>query len=323
VLRDCAVVLIGTLSPSPHCSGILECPCTTRKIKVLDAYKLASTSRCGMAVETPSECGSAAEALGLQMMTAVTNKSDASTPAGCSAIVSATGQWSAVFNTDATASGTCATAAANTVALAGAATVGGVAVTLQIDPSNQSVTLTVSCASAGAWFGVGLNQSSMVGAYALVVDGAGEVTEHSLGMHAAGSQLPSTVTIVSNTVAGTARTVVISLPVGARAASVAPDWTAMQEGGFPIITAIGSTPKFSYHKTHSTGEVAVGVVGEPSCLCRDPTANAGTIGGSRFNPGVCAAYPTSELLNTTYGGAINPICNISACELALCTVLAL
>ena len=45
------------------------------------------------------------------------------------------------------------------------------------------------------------------------------------------------------------------------------------------------------------------------CICRDPSSKGGTIGGQRFNRGVCAPYPTSELLTTNNG-----ICNISAYE---------
>jgi hypothetical protein len=42
-------------------------------------------------------------------------------------------------------------------------------------------------------------------------------------------------------------------------------------------------------------------------VCRDVDVNAGTIDGSRFNPGVCAPAPKSELIDTH-----NAICNISA-----------
>jgi hypothetical protein len=45
-----------------------------------------------------------------------------------------------------------------------------------------------------------------------------------------------------------------------------------------------------------------------ACLCRDPDgANQGTIAGHRFNPKVCAPFPTGELLSTD-----NAVCNISS-----------
>jgi hypothetical protein len=57
----------------------------------------------------------------------------------------------------------------------------------------------------------------------------------------------------------------------------------------------------------------MGAVGAAACVCRDTDTNAGSIAGITFNPGVCAPYPTSELLNRSLNnGMINPICNISA-----------
>ena len=52
-----------------------------------------------------------------------------------------------------------------------------------------------------------------------------------------------------------------------------------------IITLSLNAPKFSYQ----------------------PLKFQGTIDGVQFNPGVCAPFPTSELLTTH-----NPICNVSA-----------
>lgn len=291
-------------------SGILECPCTTRKVKVLDAYKVSPESKCAMEVETLRECESAVKALALTSAP-VLSESTPNMPAGCLATVSLNGEWSAVFNGDLSSSTPCATAASN-VALAGTMVVGSVNVSFLLDPANESIQLGLSCESNGAWFGVGLNQTEMDGTYAVVVDGTGAVSEHSLGMHAAGTQLPSTITVVSNKLVDAVRTVVLRLPTGAGAAAGAPDWSKVQPGSFPIITAVGSTPTLSYHKFHAAGTVVLGSVGHPSCLCRDASANSGTIDGARFNPGVCAPYPTSELLNTTYGGMVNPICNISA-----------
>lgn len=53
------------------------------------------------------------------------------------------------------------------------------------------------------------------------------------------------------------------------------------------------------------GDVVLGEIGSTTCLCRDPSANTGTIFGNRFAPN-CAAFPVGELESTH-----NSICNIS------------
>ena len=55
---------------------------------------------------------------------------------------------------------------------------------------------------SGAWFGVGFNASSMPEEpWAVIVDGAGAVTERKLGNHAAGTLLKPSVRVVSSTAA--------------------------------------------------------------------------------------------------------------------------
>ena len=166
-------------------------------MKILDAYKIApSSGRCDSPVETLGECESAIKAL--QIPATVVNESVVTAAGGCSATVDAAGQWTATFNVAAKAAA--CPASTPGAALSGSAEVGTVSVAMQVDAAKGSVELTMSCASGGFWFGVGLNATKMDGSYAVVVDGTGAVTEHSLGMHAPGTQLPPTVTVVSNKV---------------------------------------------------------------------------------------------------------------------------
>ena len=288
--------------------GILECPCTTRKIKVLDGYKLAEAGECGAAITTATECAHAAVATGFGAL--VAGGASTTSPAGCSASITADGTWHLTFNGapggktrgPAPTAPECGSGAAAGAALLGVGTVGLVTFKLEIDGAKSAATLTLSAPSNGSWFGVGLNSSTMQGTYALVVDGAGKLTEHQLGMHAAGTVLAPSAKVVSSAVTKGSRVIVVQVPV----AGGHFDFGAVAPGSLPLIAAVGSGPTFAYHKLRSPGAAAVGTVGASVCLCRDPTSNAGTIDGGRFNPGVCAPYPKSELLTTH-----NAICNIT------------
>lgn len=64
----------------------------------------------------------------------------------------------------------------------------------------MTITLT---GPADVWFGVGFDAEEMASApYAVVVDGAGNVSEHKLGNHAPGIVLQPSVALVSSTVSG-------------------------------------------------------------------------------------------------------------------------
>ena len=281
--------------------GILECPCTTRKIKVLDGYKLNAGGSCAAsAITTPAECIKAADTTGLG--TSAAPAASGTAPTGCSASVAADGTWTVAFNGAKSSPASCGAGAAAGAPLLGATAVGPVDVRVSINRASAVATLTLSCAANGSWFGVGLNASTMDGTFALVVDGSGALTEHQLGMHAAGAVLPASAKVTSSAVIAGRRTVVAQLPL------TGPnfDFAGLAAGSLPLIAAAGAGPTFAYHKLRTTGEVVLGHVGDAVCLCRDPSSNAGTIDGYRFNPGVCAPFPAGEL-QTTH----NAICNIS------------
>eukprot|EP00040_Diaphanoeca_grandis_P020564 m.109371 g.109371 ORF g.109371 m.109371 type:complete len:861 (+) comp27951_c0_seq1:141-2723(+) len=288
--------------PNADYQGILECPCTTRKIKVLDGYTVVAVGECGSQVATPTECSQAATLSGIVGVQPTTINATTE-PAGCVAEISPDGSWSLQFNSNSTSMVECGAGAQSS--LVGAGSVGDVDVRFGFDAQAKTITLTMSCATKGNWFGVGLNASAMQGTYALVVDGSGVLSEHRLGNHVAGAVLPTTAKVISSTLNGGTRTVVAQLPI----TDVNFDFEQVTVGTFPIITAIGKSPLFSYHGERTSGLITFANVGAASCLCRDPTSNAGTIDGVRFNPNVCAPFPTSELLTTH-----NAICNISEYE---------
>lgn len=243
------------------------------------------------------------------MVANVSTVSSVSLPSGCTATNHiGAGAGAMIFNTNKASAAPCGgdPTTLKNKPVVGASLVGAtVGISMNLDPVSKLATLTMSCAAGGNWFGVGFNASTMASAnYAVVVDGAGKVTEHTLGPHTPGTQLPKPfATVVSSTVVGTLRVVVLTAPFGSAGAF---DFGALAPGSMNVIAAIGSTPSFSIHKTHFNGEILLNHVGAPTCICRDPTSNSGTISGMRFNPGVCAPEPVGELLSTH-----NAICNIT------------
>lgn len=116
--------------------------------------------------------------------------------------------------------------------------------------------------------------------------------------------MPPSVKVVSSIAANGVRSVVVTRPAAGQGPF--PIEALTSPGHLNFITAIGSAPTFSYHKTRAAGTLLLGTVGASTCFCKDPSRNSGTIGGLRFNPGVCAPFPVGELQSTH-----NPICNIT------------
>ena len=97
----------------------------------------------------------------------------------------------------------------------------GVTLGLEINGGNGTATITLTSADKEAhWYGAGFNASSMDGTYAIVVDGAGAVTEHKLGDHNAGKVLgPSPgLVVVSQTAHDGVRTTVLQRPLAGASA---------------------------------------------------------------------------------------------------------
>lgn len=163
--------------------GILECPCTTRKPKILDNYDAINSGKCSpkTTVDTVAECSHAAHVAGASG--AAVEYGDPTAPYGCSAVPNSTGAWSIRFNNVSTSTASCG---ASNGAIVGTSTGGAVRVTVSV--AGGVVTIALSAATNGNWFGVGLNASSMAGnPWSLVVDGAGNVSEHQLGLRASAS----------------------------------------------------------------------------------------------------------------------------------------
>jgi hypothetical protein len=326
---DHTLVPAHSLAPKDSTySGIIECPCTTRKIKILDGYEVLSSGSetCGSnVIATPAECKSAAAAAGLAPM--VNDRvqlvnSQTSAPSGCFGLYDEARQgWTIAFNKARGAQTKCGGSSESRDTVGGATTaLGGATINIVLSRKDSVATITVRVPSNHTWFAIGFNASAMKDMpYTIVVNASGGVEERLLGNHAAGSVLSvQSVTAVSthnNATDGT-RTVVIKRPLqGATSHHYSFDLDALY--ALPLIHAYGtSSPTISYHDTNRVSFLlefaAVASDGSDSdgiCICRDPSSNAGSIDNERFNPSVCAPFPTGELLTTH-----NAICNISEYE---------
>jgi len=88
---------INSLAPAgASYSGLAECPCTSRKPKILDIYVNQSNGSCASPVESPQECGAAWKKVGGSAIN-VTEVHSSSVPPGCSAFSTSEG-LTVIFN---------------------------------------------------------------------------------------------------------------------------------------------------------------------------------------------------------------------------------
>eukprot|EP00051_Salpingoeca_urceolata_P017198 m.232662 g.232662 ORF g.232662 m.232662 type:complete len:760 (+) comp18886_c7_seq3:142-2421(+) len=299
--------------PNASYSGILECPCTDRKVKVSDGYKTVGAGTCGArtsTVGTVDECQSAATVAGLMPLFAgaVKTVSSTSLPPGCSGSP-AGGSWRLVFNTNTQSSVPCAgkpdpKAVSTSVSVASKT---NIEVSISRDPVADVVTITLSATVSNVWFGAAFNATTMAEQpYAIIVDGSGMVSERKLADHAPGTALEPSLRVINNTYTNGRRTVVVQRTLAGKTASHYSFKPATQ--ALPFISAVGNTPTLAVHKVTGSGTLTFAQPGQRICVCRDPEGNSGTIDGFRWrNP--CAPFPVSDLEPKN-----NAICNFSAYE---------
>eukprot|EP00812_Abedinium_dasypus_P000841 NODE_109_length_2084_cov_290.840315.p1 GENE.NODE_109_length_2084_cov_290.840315~~NODE_109_length_2084_cov_290.840315.p1 ORF type:complete len:681 (+),score=169.76 NODE_109_length_2084_cov_290.840315:29-2044(+) len=297
--------------PDALYSGIDECPCTTRTTKILDSYVATSHGHCEHVIETPEECEAAARILGLTPVTPRNVSRNGTLPAGCSAI-STNGTWKLLFNFDVSSSSQCGAGAPREPRAVGSASaLPGVVVQLDIGLQGK-VRITLRSNATTVWFGVGFNATRMYDRpYAIIVlPGSAGVQERKLGDHQQGIELEGSVEVVSDTTVDGERVVVLERKLQGRTEdyfSFNPSATSI-----PFISALGCGPTFAHHCSKGGADITLAQWNATTCLCRDKDGNAGSIDGVRFNPQVCAPYPTSDLWTThngicdikTYGGGL-------------------
>ena len=146
-------------------------------------------------------------------------------------------------------------------------------------------TITISGPADGNWFGVGFDTHFMDNSpYAIIIDGAGEVTEHVLGPHTGSSLLNRSVTITNRTVVEGRLTATMVRPT----AGLTPQHHTFDANKMSLdfITAVGSSSAFSHHKAKIVATLAMWPVlpstGQSvvSCVCSVPAAPFGQGGGT-------------------------------------------
>jgi hypothetical protein len=329
--------------PDAIYSGLLECPLTSRIRKRLTgggwndsfAANIACNQQakvCPKQLGTAEACFEAANHVGITGAAHVTTEqvSSVELPSGCSVGVQTNGTTSTArvyFNTNAKSPACCGS---------GVDTIKGAQKSL-VDlgltvSSKDGVTITMAGPSDGNWFGVGFNTHQMAGSpYTILVDGNGNVTEHMLANHAAGVVLSTSIKVISHSVLGDKRTLVMTRPLK----GLSPrhhDFDAHQLS-VDFISAVGSTPTFGYHKAKTVGTVALwpqaqaqaaaaataSAQAPAACICSVPAApfsrGTGTIqylGGPALPAGEeigfpfrCEPYPRETVLRDK-----NPTCDV-------------
>eukprot|EP00463_Aulacantha_scolymantha_P004015 TRINITY_DN497_c0_g1_i1.p1 TRINITY_DN497_c0_g1~~TRINITY_DN497_c0_g1_i1.p1 ORF type:complete len:412 (+),score=47.44 TRINITY_DN497_c0_g1_i1:493-1728(+) len=198
-------------------------------------------------------------------------------------------------------------------------------VTLTLDSSKKIVTIILT-GPASVWFGVGFNASAMKDEpWAIIVDGSGNVTERKLADQNPGKKLSQSVTVISTSVSGNLRTVVMTRPFkGATKDHFT--FNSAIDTKLSFINAVGSGPVLAYHKNKMPSFLSllpvrgIGVAG--ACICEGHSAPFGQAKGKLTyvpvpgQPGEagqgtvnfgnkCQAQPRTDLLAMK-----NPTCDV-------------
>ena len=214
------------------------------------------------------ECQAAVEASGATIGRLI-SVTDESLPAGCLLQPSSLGgrrrgntdSFLVIFNS-ASSSEECGDKTG--VALSGSTMLSdGVTVSLEHNTVTATITLT---GPATVWYGVAFNAGSMADLpYAIIVDGAGQVTERKLANHGPGTELSPSVRIVSSSVKDGLRTLVLSRPV--TAASKDHFTFPLSPGDLEVISAVGDSVSLAYHAKKTGGKVTLLPSRDQACVC--------------------------------------------------------
>jgi len=292
--------------PNASYSGLLECPCTDRLPKEWKMeYGTFEGEKCSTAVTSAADCTKAAQSL-LPTMVGWSQISvhNESLPPGCSVVMHKDRTAASMWNS---ASGGACDRKGVLHKFGAAKSVIELQVTLV-----QNVATLMLVGPADKWFGVGLGASQMCvhpvadecpegGPYAIIVDGE-KITERKLG-HGPGEELQSMITVVSTTVHGGLRTVMLRRAlqgISPKHHSFDPNATGMD-----FINQAGTSLAYT-EWIQSTGYKAAKVnfvqAESPTCIC-GPVLH-GSIGGIPFGKD-CKPQPAGDLLFQH-----NPTCSI-------------
>lgn len=318
--------LAPVTGPDALYSALLECPLTTRVLKVVEGdYLVRDSETCTLPISTAGECWEAAIrtlSSGAIVKNTFINKeiSDVTKPFSCSVTTDAVNASIIhVYFNNATVKNL-PKCGGNITQMSGM-TSALVKTQVQLDVTKQIATITL-IGPASVWFGVGFNGSAMKDKpWAIIVDGTGNVTERQLADQNPGKELYQSVTVVSTSVADGLRTVVMTRPFK----GITKDhftFDPLSDISLPFINAIGQKAELSYHKDKAPGYLFLLPVNSEVCICPSKPAPFGQakgkltyvpvpgqakdIGGGTvtFN-NKCAAQPRTDMLAMK-----NPTCDL-------------
>lgn len=300
-------------------SGLLECPCNSRyggdstiygentKTKTtVHHYSCVSQSSCKDTLVKDSVCFDAVANLGIKakMNKTVTTATN-TVPRGCTVQSESDGSWTTTFN-QFQSTKPCSTSGVRTGQVSFS-----VGTTAMVSLSATTATITLT-GPADVWFGFGFNAVEMSDSpYTFIVNSTG-VNERKIGTcgseaeHCPGDPLQRSIKVVSTTVEGNTRKVVITRPLKGMTKKHYTFNPAVQSQ-LNMISAVGATQMLAHHKIHTTNLLVLLDNNEPNCICEQGsvgkmcTTNGTGCGTFTKN---CVPAPAGELLSQ-----MNPTCN--------------
>jgi hypothetical protein len=269
--------------PDATYSGLLECPCTDRIQKVYTpTWATQHVGNCSTGSERPAKTADECFAAAVQVGIAGANHSGVSTtlPPGCSATIdSASGSASVFFNSAGDSVVPCG--GGLPVHLVGTASSSvNVSLVLDIDAKTDTVTITISGPDS-VWMGVGFGATAMSALpYTIVIDGAGNISEHKLGNHDPGTVLSSSLKVISNSVSGSPSGRVREVVMTRALKGATPQHFTFDPSVTRVsfIAAVGSSSAYSYHKSKTASSLSLVAVDAPQCICDHPAPFGSTKG---------------------------------------------
>jgi len=286
-------------------SGLLECPCTTRKnISIIHNYNTIISGLCHQNIDNLTMCKQQVLNFGgiVNSNTHIDTINDSNYPSGCSFV-----QMSNGFIQNITLNNVNSNSNSNLHSNLHSSCGDGSKLFMgwnYTQSNNYSVHINVSLdltksmdeqaiitleGPSDLWYGVAFNAYKMADLpYAIIVNGSGGVFEDKLGNHGPGSVLPNSIKIVSNSVNNNKRRVVLTRALKGNYYSF--DTTSSE---IPLLTAIGFNGKFSYHHYKASTILSLKAINSSTCICDGGIT--GTIDGIGFNKN-CLPEPRGDLL---------------------------
>ena len=281
-------------------SGLLECPCTTRINKqIYYSYGTSTQGRCFREVLNKTICYQEVSKIAKVPFNISSLKELNSNkyPYGCSFVLDENNQVKSIILNKLNSEMDFGNGNQALYGTTGVNNITNVSLTLKID---KKVEIILSGPS-NLWYGLAFNAHSMADLpYAIIVNGTGSVFEVKLGNHDGGQVLKSSLNIISNKLNNGMRTLTLSRDLE----GLNSDYYSFQKNQttIPILSALGSNPKYSYHHYRTGSTIELGAVNKSTCLC--DLGVKGSINGIPFSKN-CASEPTGDLLQQK-----NPTCFI-------------